>query len=742
MKVTKEMLDKHLKSHTERSAEDRAAVSVLETFLRSGGKLNWDFKSDDKWPNTDGNFELVINPEESRLPAQNFMVQIKGTGEYKNDGDKVKYRLQSLAFPAYIYSNVTADPGILFVVLNPTHRGEERVFWKYMSVEFLTSIDYNKSSIELVFSNRDEILNTDESINEFCKELVKLINIHAFAKKLQGREYSLEEVGRIIKRCDEDITESIDRFDIYNDTRDNVSQRILNRLYDLCIAALLFNSLNKENSSVGLDYAWEQSLLDINTKYLGSFLQMLKYIDSRIPDDGQSERLMLKYYSFLWQIREDFKAHGIKILKNLEKFPLKTDQIDLEYYKSVAAAIESQGFSSSALRSARYYVQNKVPFYIDKNRYFEVTLQLAGKYATKYNRVTVYTKKNISSNYSVQIGYEELTINLWDKPVKIKVVDRWRVSIEPACLNKLSKILNLNGNISSKYGEYDELMNFLTKTGLNLVNFIDLKEFDFEKILNSIYSKANTKKFKPVLKKLRSEFGESSDVLGKNTVRYLLLHLREETLDAVIYTQGIKLSSTSVNLISKCLPFEKNPYISNLAGSKTSNYTVSKDVFKALGYEKVDTYRPYLKLQRLIGETGEIYFEDTLIESNEIEKFNKNLDKWEREQGYSIKHENGVVFIESYENETLKILNGLTALTKTGNKGQYELNKYFLKNSRIKFEDKIKKQALEKIFVNSRVLLIYGAAGTGKTTLIKLISQLMEGSKKLFLTKTHTALQN
>lgn len=49
---------------------------------------------------------------------------------------------------------------------------------------------------------------------------------------------------------------------------------------------------------------------------------------------------------------------------------------------------------------------------------------------------------------------------------------------------------------------------------------------------------------------------------------------------------------------------------------------------------------------------------------------------------------------------------------------------------------------LEKVFVNSQVMLIYGAAGTGKTTLINYISNMMAQSKKLFLTKTYTALQN
>ena len=46
------------------------------------------------------------------------------------------------------------------------------------------------------------------------------------------------------------------------------------------------------------------------------------------------------------------------------------------------------------------------------------------------------------------------------------------------------------------------------------------------------------------------------------------------------------------------------------------------------------------------------------------------------------------------------------------------------------------------MFVNSKVLMIYGAAGTGKTTLMDYISTMMDGYSKLFLTKTHTALDN
>lgn len=39
---------------------------------------------------------------------------------------------------------------------------------------------------------------------------------------------------------------------------------------------------------------------------------------------------------------------------------------------------------------------------------------------------------------------------------------------------------------------------------------------------------------------------------------------------------------------------------------------------------------------------------------------------------------------------------------------------------------------MKYLFVSSQVMLIYGAAGTGKTTLIKYISQMMKKSKNCF----------
>ncbi len=742
---SKDIIEQHIKTHTERSAEDAAAVVTLESFLTSNGAINTLFAKGDKWPNIDGTFEFVPNPSVCRRPAQNFIVQIKGTHVYTETANGIKYQLQSLAFPAFIAADTTLDPGILFVVLNPDERGAKRVFWKYISVDFINSIDFTHGSKTIEFDKSEEIFDTDESVGAFCKKIEHVVQHHSFVNKLSDTLLSRKEIEKIINACNKQITETLDAFDTTELTRDDISQRILPRLYDMCRSALLLNSLKLGSTNANLQLAWEQSLLDAKTKYLSTFLKGIKYLDGRIPDDGQSERLMLKYYNFLWQIRDSLqKEYGMSVLHNLEKFPLKTDILDDQYYELVADAMNSVDLSPRQLGRSRFNVIKRTPFFVGKERYYEVTLQLAGVYATKYNRITAYTKEYIATNYSIQIGYADAAIDLWGVNSNIKIITNWMVSIDPTCLNKLAKILNIHTSISGIYGEYMALMNFLTRSGVNFLELIDLEELSFSQIVDEIYQGSSTSYFKDVLLYLKQYFSKDSEIIGRNTIRYILLNLREETIVNVMYRpQYDKQFPNGLYLATKCYPFEKNPFISNLSGSNTSNEGVIKHIIDIAGDEDLDIVSPYLKIKSKIKETGEIFFEtDSIASKEEIEKYNSHLDAWERKQGYKINMENGLVSIDSYEAATINILKTLIEFSKKGNKGQREFNKSYIKNSNILFEDETKLHALENVFVDSHILMIYGAAGTGKTLLINYISNLMSKQKRLFLTKTHTARQN
>ncbi len=102
------------------------------------------------------------------------------------------------------------------------------------------------------------------------------------------------------------------------------------------------------------------------------------------------------------------------------------------------------------------------------------------------------------------------------------------------CLNKLGKILKIDIKLNKNYGEYNALMNFLTRTGMNLFDLINIHEDNFQNALDQIYGETNTNTFKDVLIKLRRDYSLSSNKKGKHTIRYILLNLREETLEFVL----------------------------------------------------------------------------------------------------------------------------------------------------------------------------------------------------------------
>ena len=222
------------------------------------------------------------------------------------------------------------------------------------------------------------------------------------------------------------------------------------------------------------------------------------------------------------------------------------------------------------------------------------------------------------------------------------------------------------------------------------------------------------------------------------------MYMRDEVLEVLLPNEFYKKCISNELLISsRCYPFEKNPMIANLVGTKTSKKD-RESIIELLDDSKaVSLVQPYITIDNLIGETGELLFEKSEIGSNGvIENYNISLDDWERAKGYSIIEREGLVTIASYYDTTINILKRLLQLTHNARFDRQEENERFIKNCGIKFDDIDKKIALKYLFVNSNIMLIYGAAGTGKTTLIKYISNMFCDARKLYITKTHTALQN
>ena len=122
--------------------------------------------------------------------------------------------------------------------------------------------------------------------------------------------------------------------------------------------------------------------------------------------------------------------------------------------------------------------------------------------------------------------------------------------------------------------------------------------------------------------------------------------------------------------------------------------------------------------------------------------YNSNLYQSEKQQKRMLMIENDHIFIRGYKEDTLSIIKIIKKLTESGLENYSNAIIYWLQNSfRSKMSDE-QKSALINMFDKSRVSLIYGAAGTGKTTLIGHISDFFKDNSRLYLAHTNAAVNN
>lgn len=131
-------------------------------------------------------------------------------------------------------------------------------------------------------------------------------------------------------------------------------------------------------------------------KFLNRFHHFLQAAVSHfIPDEDGATRLMLKYYEWLLRIREYVKnSFGLDILQNLEDYPLDQNDSLVEYYEKIAFQLEHVRYSDRA-PSYSFYVQKSKTFFFGGRIYYEITVTPADDYSSKFNRFTVFSKKEI-----------------------------------------------------------------------------------------------------------------------------------------------------------------------------------------------------------------------------------------------------------------------------------------------------------------------------------------------------------
>ena len=476
-------------------------------------------------------------------------------------------------------------------------------------------------------------------------------------------------------------------------------------------------------------------------KFLRKFHDLLQISASHYTlDEENSERLLLKYYEYLLKTKLFLKdKYGMVVLESIDQFPLNTDKKLMEYYEKIADQIHRrEAIQTKVQYNDRYYIQKIKPFFVNQQIYYEVTFTRANDKVSKFDRVIAFTDLDISGNYAVRLSVKKGSIHVMGKSMPIHIIDGWEVSIRPCELNNFFRILGSFTNINSGFKGYQSLMEYLTTSGNNLLDLVTSSEeyylFVKEKMT---HGEKNTTIFDN-LDRCRELIRTESP--GSNVLRYLLLRLNNRVVKQQ-YNRGINFRLSGLLVSYSCIPFDDMPFNSSLVGHKIR----LGDVFECispLGREHEILART---IQNNTEKRGMLFTPKESLSGFEnmeelIQAYNNKL--YYKHTARRLEIYKKFTYVRSYVEDTKWIIEKLKELTLEGVKNYTNSVDSWLQQIPHGIDCPDKKEALVSMFESSRIGLIYGAAGTGKSTMIDHISHFFADKEKLFLANTNPAIDN
>lgn len=476
-------------------------------------------------------------------------------------------------------------------------------------------------------------------------------------------------------------------------------------------------------------------------RFLYRFHEMLqKSVSHYTVDKDGSERLMLKYYEHLLKIKLYLKqTFNLDVLENISNFPLNTDTELLDYYKKISERIDIRSPRSYPVTyNDRYYVQKVTPFFVDQKIYYEVTFTTANANASKFDRVIAFTRHEIFDNYAVKFSIHNDVIRVLEKDMSILVIDGYEVSIRPCEWDNLSEIFGPRVEHSTNSNEYRELMRYLSSVRMSLTELVSSDQDYYDFVKRKITARSQSEKIYKML-------GQCRDIIvgnkpGANVLRYLL-HKMNNRIIKWQHSNGRCDRLSNLYLNYGCIPFDCMPYCTSLVQHNPRIYDLFESI-PASDHEH-ELFARYIKNNTEID--GHLFTPRSEIEGfenidNLIKKYNSSL--YYKHNGRRIEEYKNYLYMKSYVKDSTEIIKKLQELASSGVSQYTSSVDSWMSRESYTIDDDGKKEALRRMFSNSHVALIYGSAGTGKSTLIKHISNFWADKDKIFLANTHPAVDN
>ena len=549
----------------------------------------------------------------------------------------------------------------------------------------------------------------------------------------------MKEIDDIILTISDNICKSISQ--ISENDRGFHSQNILKHLRDL-VEAIDMRIYSEQYEVEYYDYEYIPKAIKYvasrgDLRFLSEFhIYLQASVSHYTLDEDASVRLMLNYYAWLIRIRQYVKnAFNLDILYNLEDYPLFQDDSLKEYYEKIATAIEGVNYNTSK-PNYRYYIQKKKPFLVGGKIYYEITVTPADNYSSKFHRFTVFSDKDIPSYYAIKLNFIDTYIDILNRKMPIRIVNAFKVAIRPIEFQDLARIFGLH-TVGTGTKEYLAMMDYLTDTGMSFTDIIDFDETQYQRLKHKIQTDSQSNNLFAILDVCR-EFSLEQKV-GFVTLRYLLLKMRHQIMREQLSDRPNNWIS-NLQLANGCLPFENMPFDASLIyhnppfwdvmrciNSKGHEHEILARRLRINTEQKVQLYTQLEEVRNL----GDIV---RLVQTYNTRLISKHVNR-------SLVIEKDNIFIRGCESDTVYIIRDLIERVGEGVGGYAAaVSDWLANNNEIDCDEK--KRILSGLFTKSNLALIYGAAGTGKTRLIRHIADYFANKKKLFLAYTNPAKEN
>ena len=557
----------------------------------------------------------------------------------------------------------------------------------------------------------------------------------------------MKRIDKSIKDIDDNICKNIDRI---RDDRGHLSQNILSQLRTFVEHVAMkyyFESTNSDLSTVPEEYYNDikngLNFMNRNPKldFLKNFHPLLqKSVSHYTVNEENSERLMLKYYEYLLKIKKNVETDfNLSVLENINIFPVNLDHQLNDYYEKIVEKLNL--IMIGIPMGERYYIQKKKPFFINNEIYYEITFSEANDNASKFERNIAFTKHDILPNYAVKLSINKEEIDIYGQKMPILIISDWDVSIRPCEIRNFSDILGKFANVQSNHNEYKRLMEFMKKRRMTLLDIFLLDDDYYFKVKEYI-----TKESKKIM--MFKSFDRCRHIIinnlqGSNLLRYLSYTLNNRVIKLQTDYWGNcchRLSDLKVSY--GCIPFDDMPFSTSLIRHNPRFY----DLVCSIDAEGREHELLARKIQTNSQTNGRLY---TSIEELENYEDIENLRLTYNRKLYSKHKESRKIcnlgrnyYINEYEEELVRIIKNLKEQSLNGLENYENSVVSWLNNSTHDIDCDHKKELLKMMFSESKVSLIYGAAGTGKSTMINHVGNFFGNQQKLLLANTNPAVDN